>query len=111
MIPEDFRVEPADWTTELEALRAVREQVFVVEQQVPIEDEWDAQDARSRHVIARDTTERPIGTGRLTSDHTIGRMAVLAEWRGRGVGEAILKALLDQALALGYPAIEVHAQT
>jgi predicted GNAT family N-acyltransferase len=111
MIPEDFRVEPADWTTDLEALRAVREQVFVVEQQVPIEDEWDALDARSRHVIARDTTERPVGTGRLTPDHTIGRMAVLAEWRGRGVGEAILKALLDQARALGYPAIETHAQT
>ena len=111
MIPEDFRVEPADWTTDLEALRAVREQVFIVEQQVPIEDEWDAFDARSRHVIARDTAERPIGTGRLTPDHAIGRMAVLAEWRGRGVGEALLKALLDQARALGYPAIEVHAQT
>jgi predicted GNAT family N-acyltransferase len=111
MIPEDFRVEPADWATDLEALRAVREQVFIVEQQVPIEEEWDALDARSRHVVARDTAERPIGTGRLTPDRAIGRMAVLAEWRGRGVGESILKALLDQARALGYPAIEVHAQT
>jgi predicted GNAT family N-acyltransferase len=111
MIPEDFRVEPADWTTDLDALRAVREQVFVVEQQVPIEEEWDALDARSRHAIARDITERPIGTGRLTPDHTIGRMAVLAEWRGRGVGEALLKALLDQARALGYARVEVHAQT
>ena len=39
MIREDFRVEPADWTTDLDALRAVREQVFVVEQRVPIEEE------------------------------------------------------------------------
>jgi predicted GNAT family N-acyltransferase len=111
MIPEDFRVEPVDWTTDLDALRAVREQVFVVEQQVPIEEEWDALDPRSRHVIARDIAERPIGTGRLTPDHTIGRMAVLAEWRGRGVGEALLNALLDQGRALGYTKIGVHAQT
>ena len=111
MIREDFRVEPADWATDLDALRTVREQVFIVEQNVPVEEEWDALDARSRHVIARDIDERPIGTGRLTPDRLIGRMAVLAEWRGRGVGEAVLKALLDQARALGYPKIEVHAQT
>ena len=110
MIREDFRVEPADWITDLDALRAVRDQVFVVEQGVPIEDEWDAFDARSRHVVARDTEDRPIGTGRLTPDRIIGRMAVLSEWRGRGVGEALLKALLDQARALGYPSVELHAQ-
>ena len=110
MIREGFRVEPADWITDLDALRAVRDQVFIVEQAVPVEDEWDAQDARSRHVIARDAENRPIGTGRLTPDHVIGRMAVLSEWRGRGVGEALLKALLDQARALGYPAVELHAQ-
>jgi predicted GNAT family N-acyltransferase len=111
MIPEDFRVEPADWTTDLDALRAVREQVFIVEQRVPVEEEWDAFDPGSRHVIARDIDERPIGTGRLTRDRLIGRMAVLAAWRGRGVGEALLKALLDQARAQGYAKIEVHAQT
>ena len=111
MIPEDFRVEPADWTTDLDALRAVREQVFVVEQRVPIEEEWDALDPRSKHVIARDADDQPIGTGRLTPDRAIGRMAVLKEWRGRGVGEALLHALLDQARSLGYPAVEIHAQT
>jgi predicted GNAT family N-acyltransferase len=110
MIREGFRVEPADWITDLDALRTVRDQVFVVEQNVPVEDEWDASDARSRHVIARDAENRPIGTGRLTPDRLIGRMAVLSEWRGRGVGEALLKALLDQARALGYPSVELHAQ-
>lgn len=110
MIREDFRVEPADWVTDLAALRAVREQVFVIEQNVPVEEEWDALDARSRHVIARDAEDRPIGTGRLTPERLIGRMAVLKEWRGRGVGEALLEALLDQARALGYPEVELHAQ-
>jgi predicted GNAT family N-acyltransferase len=111
MIRDDFRVEPADWITDLADLRAVREHVFIIEQHVPIEDEWDALDARSRHVIARDAAERPIGTGRLTPERVIGRMAVLKEWRGRGVGEALLEALLDQARALAYPALELHAQT
>ncbi|MGH8172156.1 MAG: GNAT family N-acetyltransferase [Rhodanobacteraceae bacterium] len=110
MIRDDFRVEPADWTTDFDALRAVREQVFVIEQQVPIEEEVDALDPPSRHVIARDTLDRPIGAGRLTPEHKIGRMAVLSEWRGRGVGEAMLHALLDRARALHYPSVELHAQ-
>ena len=110
MIREDFRVEPADWTTDYDALRAVRDPVFIDEQQVPIEDEIDAHDARSRHVLARDMENRPIGTGRLSPERMIGRMAVLKEWRGRGVGEALLKALLDQARALGYAEVQMHAQ-
>ena len=111
MIRDDFRVEPADWATDLDALRTVRDQVFIVEQQVPEEHEWDALDARSRHVIARDANDQPIGTARLTPEHKIGRMAVIKEWRGRGVGEAMLNLLLDQARALAYPAIEIHAQS
>ena len=110
MIRDDFRVEPADWTTDFDALRAVREQVFVIEQQVPEEEELDAYDPRARHVIARDAMDRPIGTGRLTPERKIGRMAVLSEWRGRGVGEALLNALLDQARALSYPSVELNAQ-
>ena len=111
MIREDFRVEPADWVTDLAALRAVREPVFIVEQNVPLEDEWDALDPRSRHVIARAADDTPIGTARLTPDRMIGRMAVVADWRGRGVGAALLEAILDQARAKGYPAVELHAQT
>lgn len=111
MIREDFRVEPADWTTDYEALRAVRDPVFVEEQKVPVEDEIDALDPLSKHVIARDAENRPIGTGRLSPERLIGRMAVIGEWRGRGVGEALLAALLEQARALGYPAVELHAQS
>ena len=110
MIREDFRVEPADWATDYDALRAVRDPVFLDEQNVPPEDEIDALDPRSRHVIARDGDNRPIGTGRLSPERQIGRMAVLREWRGRGVGEALLMALLDQARALGYAEVELHAQ-
>ncbi|HJT98077.1 MAG TPA: GNAT family N-acetyltransferase [Rhodanobacteraceae bacterium] len=110
-IPDSFRVEPADWSVDYDALRAVRDPVFIDEQRVPIEDEIDALDPLSKHVIARDADDRPIGTGRLSPERLIGRMAVLAEWRGRGVGEALLRALLEQARALGYASVELHAQT
>jgi len=113
MIPTDFSVAPVDWNneTERDACRAVREQVFIVEQAVPREDEWDALDATSRHVLARDLAGNPIGTGRLTPERKIGRMAVLADWRGKHVGEAILNLLIEQARALKYRELELHAQT
>lgn len=105
-----FRVEPADYQTDFQDLRRVREPVFVVEQNVPIELEWDALDPLCHHVIARDVENRPIGTGRLSPDGKIGRMAVLGEWRARGVGEALLQALLDRARALGWSEVKLNAQ-
>ena len=106
----DFRVEPADYTVDFKDLRAVREPVFVEEQKVPLDMEWDELDPRCSHVIARDHQHRPIGTGRLTPEHKIGRMAVLKEWRGRGVGEALLLALIEQARDQGLPEVSLHAQ-
>jgi predicted GNAT family N-acyltransferase len=112
MIPNDFTVAIADWSNEDDrnACRHVREQVYIVEQKVREEDEWDEFDERSRHVLARDAQGNPIGTGRLVPNMTIGRMAVLREWRGREVGAMLLHTLLEQARALHYPAIELHAQ-
>ncbi len=113
MIPNDFTVTIADWSNEDDrnACKAVREQVFIVEQQVPPEDEWDEFDERSRHVLARDAHDNPIGTGRLTANAMIGRMAVLRDWRGKQVGAIMLDTLIEQARALAYPAVEMHAQT
>lgn len=110
MIRNDFLIEICDFEHDLADLRAVREPVFVTEQRVPIEIEWDELDPHSRHVLARDIDGKPIGTGRLTPERKIGRMAVLREWRGRGVGEALLATLIDQARAMGYEEVELHAQ-
>jgi predicted GNAT family N-acyltransferase len=113
MIPTDFTVAPANWNDEAEqaACVAVREQVFTLEQNVSREDELDSFDATARHVLARDLTGNPVGTGRLTTDRKIGRMAVLRDWRGKHVGEAMLNLLVEQARALNYPEVEMHAQT
>jgi len=112
MIPNDFTVTIADWSNDAdrEACKAVREQVFIVEQQVAREDEWDEFDERSRHVLARDAQGQPVGTGRLTPDAMIGRMAVVSDWRGRQVGAVMLDTLIEHARALAYPTVEIHAQ-
>jgi predicted GNAT family N-acyltransferase len=105
-----YRVEAIDYVTGVDDLRAVREPVFVQEQQVPIELEWDALDPVCVHVIARSADGRPIGTGRLTPERKIGRMAVLPEWRGRGVGDALLLALIEQAAQRRWPELQLHSQ-
>lgn len=105
-----FHVEPADWASDRQALRALRDVVFIQEQNVPVEEEWDDLDPDCQHVLARDDAGTPIGTGRLTPQQTIGRMAVLADWRGRGVGAAMLQALIDRARALGWSRVSLHAQ-
>lgn len=106
----EFHVEPADYEADFAALREVRETVFVVEQNVPVEEEWDALDPKCQHVLARDLDGNPIGTARLTPEHKIGRMAVMKDWRGRGVGEAMLQHLIDQARARGWREVSLHAQ-
>ena len=105
-----FTIIDADYDRDLPLLRAVREPVFVHEQQVPIELEWDELDPLSVHVIAIDGDGQPVGTGRLTPEQKIGRMAVLDPWRSRGVGAALLVRLIDIARSMSYPAIELHAQ-
>ncbi len=110
MTISDFRVEPADYQVDFKDLRAVREPVFVIEQNVPIEEEWDAMDPVCHHVIARDSNNAPIGTGRLTPEHKIGRMAVLKEWRGKEVGAALLQALIDKARELGLQEVSLNSQ-
>lgn len=110
MDPRGFRIETIEYASGLEDLRAVRETVFVQEQQVPQEEEWDALDPLCRHVIARDGTGRPIGTGRLTPEQRIGRMAVLREWRGKGVGDALLSALMAEAKRMGWLQVSLNAQ-
>jgi predicted GNAT family N-acyltransferase len=90
---------------------SVREAVFVVEQGVPPEIELDDWDPQCEHALAIAPHGRVVGTGRLLPDGHIGRIAVLREWRGRGVGGAILAALIDRATARGMRRIVLNAQT
>ena len=99
------------WLDAHAALSAVRRAVFIVEQAVPEALEWEAADHGAVHVLASAPDGVPIGTGRLLADGRIGRMAVLREWRGRGVGAALLRELMATAEARGIMHLHLHAQT
>ena len=106
-----YTVRLADWAVDEAALGAIRHDVFVVEQQVPPALEWDGVDPACRHAIAEDREGRAIGCGRLLPDGHIGRMAVRAEWRGRGVGAALLERLVALAREQGFARVALNAQT
>lgn len=112
MIRDDYSVEACDWSSERDraALRCVREEVFVREQNVPPDIELDEDDPRSLHVLARLNDATPIGAGRLSPEGKIGRMAVLASHRNGGIGAAMLNLLLEHARARNMDEVHLHAQ-
>jgi len=110
MIEDRYFIEPAVWRVDEAALRQVRTAVFIVEQKVPESEEWDDDDLVAEHVLARLPDGTPIATGRLTADGRIGRMAVIARWRGQGVGASLLRFLLERAQAHGIRHLKLHSQ-
>lgn len=106
----DIRIITADWDQDRERIRNVRRTVFVVEQRVPEEEEWDDADADCHHILAVTAQGDVIGTGRLLDSGKIGRLAVLKPWRKAGVGSQLLQALLDHAAQRGLPRVYLHAQ-
>ena len=97
------------WERARDLASPIRTEVFVREQRVPSDIELDEMDARSLHAIAFEG-EQPIGTGRLLPDGHIGRMAILKDWRRRGIGAAILKALMEVAERRGDREVALSAQ-
>ena len=110
-MPAPFTIRIMKWREALPLARPVRERVFIDEQNVPREEEWDEWDETSDHAVALDPGGKPVGTARLLPDGRIGRMAVLKEWRGKGVGAALLAAMLARARERSMPRALLHAQT
>ncbi|HYW02774.1 MAG TPA: GNAT family N-acetyltransferase [Gammaproteobacteria bacterium] len=93
------------------AIAAIRERVFVREQGVPPELEWDGEDAGAIHVLAFAGDGSAVGTGRMLATGQIGRMAVLPGHRRSGIGGEILEMLIAEGHRRGMPAPFLHAQT
>jgi predicted GNAT family N-acyltransferase len=106
----EIRVSEAPWTSHRTELRYIRTTVFIEEQQVPQDEEWDEYDEVSTHFLAyHDNT--PVACGRLMPSGKVGRMAVLKPYRGEGYGMAVLRAIERYARRHGFPALYLHAQS
>ena len=106
-----WRIVTGDWDQLREDAQRLRIEVFVIEQSVPIELEWDESDEVSIHTVAYDEDGQPIATGRLLPDGHIGRMAVRKNLRGSGIGGMVLNTLLNEAKRIGHTKLILHAQT
>jgi len=106
-----FTVSLVCWHDGEPLLRSIREAVFIREQGIPAELEWDGLDETCRHALALSYQGDAIGCGRMFANGHIGRISVLPQWRKRKVGTAIMEALLDYARAHDYKQVDVDAQT
>jgi YbgC/YbaW family acyl-CoA thioester hydrolase len=108
------QVKTGSWAELGADARPIRTEVFVNEQRIPAELEWDEADATAVHAVAYNRLGQAVATGRLLPAQDgiakIGRMAVHQVLRGGGFGEQVLRALAQQALARGDRGIELHAQ-
>ncbi len=109
--PPDVRIELGDWDRLRGEAVPVRWAVFVDEQKVPAAMEIDEWDPRSLHALARDARGRALGTARLLPDGHIGRIAVIRDARGQGVGAALVDAMLLAARERGFDEVALAAQT
>lgn len=105
----ELKVAEVSWADQQPTLSAIRRAVFIEEQQVSETLEWDGRDVAARHVLAW-VDARPVATGRLLPCGHVGRMAVLAEFRGRGVGTAVLRMLIALARKAGLDEVCLNAQ-
>lgn len=105
----DIEVRIADWHRDNADLRRIREAVFIAEQAVPPEQEWDAEDVDAVHFLALEG-DYAVGTARLLADGEIGRVSVLKDWRGMHIGEALMRAAIAEAEHRGLTEQRLTAQ-
>lgn len=108
-LPPGVEIGLAHWPKDEPAIAAIRRAVFIDEQNVPEAMEWEDIDPACDWFVARHGEAR-VATARLTPQGRIGRMAVLPDWRGRGIGSALLGLVLTRAAERGLDSLELHAQ-
>lgn len=105
----EIEIKSVDFNENFSEIEKIRNTVFIIEQNVPIELEWDEFDNESTHILAY-YNNKAVATARLLSDGHIGRMAVLKEFRKQQIGKKMLHYLIDLAYEKSINKIEVSAQ-
>lgn len=106
-----FQIREVRWLDASIALSSIRTEVFINEQHVPPALEWDGLDADAKHLIALSPDGNIIACSRILAPGTIGRMAVKSNFRGIGIGRALLDAAIAVCKREGWRNIELSAQT
>ena len=107
-----MKIALADTAAARRACFAIRRAVFIEEQKIPEAEEWDAADATCRHYLAM-AADGPAGTARMIEKGKtakIGRVAVLPQHRGTGLGRAIMRHVLEAVEETGFDIAELEAQ-
>jgi len=109
-LKQAFYIKQVAWSTDEAELRFIRESVFIKEQSVSESLEWDGLDADATHLIAIDNQNHVLGCARIVNENSIGRMAVLKEKRGLGIGLSLLNAAVEHCRAQGQILAKLSAQ-
>ncbi|MCR4529948.1 GNAT family N-acetyltransferase [Acinetobacter venetianus] len=104
-----FSVKQGSWDQLQQDAKLIRELVFISEQNIPEQDEWDDQDAISQHFVVYDHNQ-PIATARLLANNSVGRVAVLKAYRGQGIGRLIMLEIIAYAQAQKRPSLQLSSQ-
>lgn len=109
----EYIIKSGSWAELKSDAAQIRREVFIREQSIPEQDEWDDQDAVSLHFIVYDLNHeqsQPIATARLLENNSIGRVAVLKVYRGRGLGQLIMQHIIAHAQTEKRPSLKLSSQ-
>ncbi|MGR0305342.1 GNAT family N-acetyltransferase [Acinetobacter beijerinckii] len=104
-----FRVENGNWDQLHQDAKFIREQVFIIEQNISEQDEWDDQDLIAQHFVVYDH-DQPIATARLLQNNSVGRVAVLKPYRGQGIGHLIMLEIITYARQQSRQVLQLSSQ-
>ncbi|WP_168542489.1 GNAT family N-acetyltransferase [Acinetobacter sp. A2] len=106
---QNYEIQSDDWARLAADAKPIREQVFIQEQHISPEDEWDAQDAIALHFVVY-LAGQAVATARLLENHSIGRVAVLKSQRGLGLGRVLMQHIIQLARQQCRPEVKLSAQ-